>query len=187
MKTVVRTVLKVFGDNSLILFLVVIGVVGYWFSHKIEVVTERGKAKLVEARARAEKEIREARAKAEAEIREAQERAEEELRAARRKAEANPPISASFRWSHLGENNGGVLIIANLSAQKGVIVTIYRDETGRESQEFLIKANDEREFGEWQIGANFFSGQTGHVNVEGSQRKLYFKFENGKYKTWFDD
>ena len=176
MKTVVRTVLKVFGDNSLILLLVVIGVVGYWFSHKIEVVTERGKAKLVEARA-----------KAEAEIREAQERAEEELRAARRKAEANPPISASFRWSHLGENNGGVLIIANLSAQKGVIVTIYRDETGRESQEFLIKANDEREFGEWQIGANFFSGQTGHVNVEGSQRKLYFKFENGKYKTWFDD
>lgn len=176
MKTVVRTVLKVFGNNALILFLVVIGVVGYWFSHKIEVVTERGKVRIAEARA-----------KAEAEIREAQERAEEELREARRKAEANPPISASFRWSLLGENNGGVLVIANLSSQNGVIVTIYRDETGRKSQRFLIKANDEREFGEWQIGANFFSGQTGHVKVEGSRRKLYFKVENGKYETWFDD
>lgn len=99
----------------------------------------------------------------------------------------NPPISASFRWSYLGRGSGSVLTVTNLSAQKGVVVKIYRNETGKYTQRFFIKASDEKEFGELQIGANFFNGQTGYVMVEGFPRKLYFKCGDEDYQTWFGD
>lgn len=99
----------------------------------------------------------------------------------------NPPISASFRVSGWGEDRGSVLEIANTATDKGVMVTIHRNEIDETSPKFFIKPGEQREFGSWQIGSNFFPGQTGYISVEGYEQKLHFKDKGKRYETWFGE
>jgi len=104
------------------------------------------------------------------------------------KVVVNPPVSMSFRVSHFGASNGGlVMTLANMSGQNTVAIEIFRGETGRLSPKFYLKPNEQREFGLWQIDSNFHQGQAGYVVVEGYRRKLHYECgAGGKYRVWFD-
>ena len=103
------------------------------------------------------------------------------------KVVVSPPISASFRESLLGKGDGYVMTIANMAADKSVMVEVYREKLRERTPKFLIKPNDDKEFGSWQIGTNFTNGERGYISVEGYGRKLYYRIEGERYKTWFDE